>query len=154
MIVAMGSGLIGGCARRRPTPSGPVPSVRASSSAVVALHMRPWQRPMPARVSALARFISRACPLRATSRTVPAVMPSQRQIIVSSAIASAQSAGKGKAADRLRRKAAMRASRPSSSLTRAASTGRPRSSSRASAARSPASSAASAPEMPLPSPAR
>ena len=55
-----GIGLTGGWPRRRPTLSRSVPQARASSSAAASPQTRPWHRPMPMRVNALVRLISRA----------------------------------------------------------------------------------------------
>ncbi len=49
-------GLTGACARSRPTCGTGRPQAWASSSAAALAHMRPWQRPMPRRLSALSRL--------------------------------------------------------------------------------------------------
>ena len=59
-LATIGIGLTGGWPRRRPTRSRSLPQARARSSAAASPQTRPWQRPMPIRVSALTRLISRA----------------------------------------------------------------------------------------------
>jgi hypothetical protein len=59
-LASIGMGLTGGCDRKRPMLSIPASHACASSSAAAAPHILPWQRPMPIRVNALARFSSHA----------------------------------------------------------------------------------------------
>ena len=57
-LIASGSGLTGGCTRRRPTASSGTPRACAVNSAPASAQKRPWQRPMPQRVIAFRRLTS------------------------------------------------------------------------------------------------
>ena len=85
-LIASGSGLTGGCVRRRPAVSSGTPSVCAVNSAAARPQKRPWHRPMPHRVIAFRRLTSVGPNSRADrARKSPAETPSQRQTITLSA---------------------------------------------------------------------